>query len=142
MTLLSSLRNRPFALIWSGQTVSRLGDNLYRIALSWWVLEKTGSAAIMGMVLVFSFTPMILFSLVGGVAVDRFSRLKVMVTSDLLRGLVVMVVASLAFSRILEVWHIYTASVIFGLVDAFFQPAFVAVLPEIAQPEILPSANR
>jgi hypothetical protein len=59
MRLFDSLRHRPFALLWSGQTVSRLGDSLYRIALSWWVLEKTGSATAMGTVALFSFAPMV-----------------------------------------------------------------------------------
>jgi hypothetical protein len=70
MRLLDSLRHRPFALLWSGQTVSRLGDSLYRIALSWWVLEKTGSATAMGTVTLFTFAPMLLFLLIGGVLVD------------------------------------------------------------------------
>jgi len=56
--LLKSLTHRPFALLWSGQTVSRLGDSLYRIAMAWWVLEETGSAAPKGTVLVFSTVPM------------------------------------------------------------------------------------
>jgi DHA3 family tetracycline resistance protein-like MFS transporter len=44
MNVLLSLQHRPFALLWTGQTISRLGDSLYRIALSRWLLEKTGSA--------------------------------------------------------------------------------------------------
>jgi hypothetical protein len=44
MNVLRSLKHRPFALLWTGQTTSRLGDNLYRIALAWWMLEETGSA--------------------------------------------------------------------------------------------------
>jgi len=63
MNVLHSLRHRPFAWLWTGQTISRLGDNLYRIALAWWVLEKTGSAVAMGTVLVFSQIPMLLFLL-------------------------------------------------------------------------------
>ncbi len=141
MALLRSLTHRPFALIWSGQTISRLGDSLYRIALSWWVLEKTGSAAIMGTVLIFSFAPMVIFSLIGGVAVDRFPRVRVMLLSDILRGLTVAVVSLLAFSKLLEVWHIFLASVVFGLVDAFFQPAYTAIVPQITPRELLPSAN-
>ncbi len=72
MTLFQSLTHRPFALLWSGQTISRLGDSLHRIALAWWVLEKTGSPSAMSMVLVFFSLPQVLFLLVGGVAVDRF----------------------------------------------------------------------
>ena len=43
--LFRSLSHRPFALLWGGQTISRLGDSLCSIALAWWVLQQTGSAA-------------------------------------------------------------------------------------------------
>ena len=141
MTLFLSLKHRSFALLWSGQTISRLGDSLYRVALAWWVLEKTGSATAMGTVLICSMTPMLIFLLLGGVAVDRLPRLRLMIGSDLLRGIVAGAVAALAFAQLLEVWHIYIASVIFGLVDAFFEPAYVAAVPEIAPRNVLPSAN-
>ena len=123
LALFRSLRHRPFALMWSGQTISVLGDNLYRVALAWWVLQKTGSAAVMGGVLVFSFMPTVLFSLIGGVAADRFRRPLVMLASDLLRAFVVVAVALLAFSGRLAVWHMYVASFIFGSIGAFFLPA-------------------
>jgi MFS family permease len=141
MNLFKSLTHRPFALLWSGQTTSRLGDSLYRIALAWWVLEKTGSATAMGTVLVFSSVPMLLFLLVGGVVTDRFPRLRVMLISDLLSGTVVTAVTLLAFAGRLEVWHIYIASITFGLVEAFFFPAYTATVPEITPKELLPSAN-
>ena len=96
MKLFSALRHRTFALLWSGQPISRLGDSLYRIALVWWVLEKTGSAAQMSLVTVFALTPAILFLLIGGVAVDHFPRRAIMLLSDCLSGLVVAAVAALA----------------------------------------------
>lgn len=141
MALFQSLRHRSFALLWSGQTISRLGDSLYRVALAWWVLEKTGSATAMGTVLICSMTPMLIFLLIGGVAVDRFPRLRLMLGSDMLRCAVSATVAALAFNQLLEVWHIYLASVLFGFVDAFFEPAYVAAVPELTPREALPSAN-
>lgn len=141
MKLFHSLKNRSFALLWTGQTVSRIGDFVYQIALAWWVLQKTGSAKVMGTVLICSFTPMLLFVLIGGVTVDRFSRTKVMLISDIVRGILVGGVAVLAFLKLLEVWHVYVASVLFGLADAFFQPAYAAVVPEVTPPEDLMSAN-
>ena len=141
MNLLRSLRHRPFALLWSGQTASRLGDSLYRLALAWWVLEKTGSAKAMGTVLVFSSIPMLIFLLVGGVVTDRFPRLRIMFISDMLSGIVVTAVTLLAFTGRLEIWHIYIASILFGLVEAFFSPAYIATIPEITPKEMLPSAN-
>lgn len=139
--MLRALRHRSFALLWAGQTISRLGDNLYRIALSWWVLEKTGSAAAMGTVLVVSSIPMIVFLLVGGVVVDRLPRFRVLFAADLVNGLVVALVTLLAFADALEVWHVYVAGAVFGLAEAFFFPAYGASIPQIVPPESLPSAN-
>src|SRR5215468_6145634 len=81
-----ALGNRSFALVWSGQTLSRIGDLLYQVALAWWVLEHTSSAAAMASLLIVSLAPTLLFLLIGGVAVDRFSRIKIMLASDVLRG--------------------------------------------------------
>src|SRR3990172_6274889 len=120
MTFLRALRIRSFALLWTGQTISRLGDSVYRIALGWWVLEETGSATAMSTVLVVSFLPMVAFLLVGGVVVDRLPRFRVLFASDLFNGVVVTLVALLAGTGRLEVWHVYIASAVFGLAEAFF----------------------
>jgi len=141
MNVLRSLKHRPFALLWTGQTTSRLGDSLYRIALSWWVLEKTGSAVAMGTVLVFSQVPMLIFLLIGGVVVDRLPRIRIMFSSDVLSGLVISFVAVFAWLDLLQIWHIYIASMIFGFVEAFFFPAYQAVVPQITPSEMLNSAN-
>jgi DHA3 family tetracycline resistance protein-like MFS transporter len=141
MSLFRSLRHRSFALLWLGQTLSRVGDFVYEIALAWWVLEKTGSAETMGLVLVFSITPSLLFLLIGGVAVDRFPRILLMLFSDIGRGVVALVVAALAFSDHMQVWHVFAASLFFGFVMAFFQPAYAAIVPQMVPSNDLPSAN-
>jgi DHA3 family tetracycline resistance protein-like MFS transporter len=141
MNVLRSLTYRPFALLWTGQTTSRLGDSLYRIALSWWVLEKTGSAVAMGTVLIFSQIPLLLFLLIGGVVVDRFPRIRIMFASDILSGLVITFVAIFSWLDLLQIWHIYVASILFGFVEAFFFPAYQAVVPQITPSNLLTSAN-
>ncbi len=141
MNVLRSLKHRPFALLWTGQTISRLGDSLYHIALAWWVLEKTGSATAMGTVLVFSQIPLLIFLLIGGIVVDRLPRLRIMFLSDLLSGLVVTFIAIFSWLHLLQIWHIYVASLIFGFVEAFFFPAYQSVVPQITPQEMLTSAN-
>ena len=141
MNVVRSLKHRPFALLWSGQTISRLGDSFYRIALAWWVLEKTGSATAMGTVLILTQIPLLLFLLIGGVVVDRFPRIRIMFISDILSGLVVTFVAVFSWLDILEVWHIYIASMVFGFVEAFFFPAYQSIIPQIMPPDMLTSAN-
>ncbi len=141
MTLFKSLTVRSFALLWSGQQLSALGDSIYRVALAWWVLEKTGSATAMSTIFIFASAPMLIFLLIGGVAVDRYPRARVMLISDVLRGLLIGIVAVLAFTHRLEVWHIYLVSLLFGIAGAFFGPAYRAIVPEILPRELLPSAN-
>ena len=141
MNVLRSLKHRPFALLWTGQTVSRLGDSLHRIALAWWVLEKTGSATAMGTVLVLTQIPLLIFLLIGGIVVDRFPRLRIMFLSDILSGSVVTFIAVFSWLDLLQIWHIYVASLIFGFVEAFFFPAYQSVIPQITPPDMLTSAN-
>jgi DHA3 family tetracycline resistance protein-like MFS transporter len=64
-----------------------------------------------------------------------------MLVSDVLRGALVCAVTALAFARLLEVWHLYVASLTFGAVAAFFRPAYTAIIPEITPQQHLPSAN-
>ncbi len=95
----------------------------------------------MGTVLVFSQIPMLVFLLIGGVVVDRLPRLRVMFVSDILSGLVILFVAVFSWFELLQIWHIYIASIIFGFVEAFFFPAYQAVIPQLTPPEVLTSAN-
>src|SRR5687768_11669968 len=130
-SLFRALRVRAFALIWSGNAISLLGDRIFQVALAWWILEETGSALAMGSVFVVSIVPMLIFLLIGGVFVDRYPRLWLMVTSDVVRGAVIGLMAILAYADALQLWHIYGISLISGFVEAFFQPAFRAAVPEL-----------
>jgi MFS transporter, DHA3 family, tetracycline resistance protein len=141
MSTLRSLKHRSFALLWSGQTLSRLGDYVYEIALSWWILQKTGSAELMGLMWVFVITPSVLLLLIGGAVVDRFPRVQLLLISDIGRALIVLGVAILAYLDQLEIWHVYAAGFFFGTVDAFFTPAYNAIIPQIVPEGDLPSAN-
>ena len=141
MNVLRALKHRPFALLWTGQTTSRLGDSLHRIALAWWVLEKTGSATAMGTVLVLSQIPLLIFLLIGGIVVDRFPRLRIMFLSDVFSGAIVTFIAVFSWLDLLEIWHIYIVSLLFGFVEAFFFPAYHSVVPQITPPDLLVSAN-
>jgi MFS family permease len=136
-----ALASRAFALVWAGQTFSRIGDMLYQIAVAWWVLERTGSAAAMATLLIVSFAPTVLLLLIGGVVVDRYSRVAIMLASDMLRGLVVCAVGLLAAGGLLQLWHLVLLNLVFGVVDAFFQPAYTAAVPELVREQDLPSAN-
>jgi DHA3 family tetracycline resistance protein-like MFS transporter len=84
---------------------------------------------------------MLLFLLVGGVVVDRLPRFRIMLASDLVNTVVVGLVTALAVTDRLQLWHIYAASVVFGLAEAFFAPAYNASIPQVVPLEDRPSAN-
>jgi DHA3 family tetracycline resistance protein-like MFS transporter len=141
LRLFSALSHRPFALLWVGRSVSSLGDGIYLVALAWWVLATTGSAAANGVILICATAPMLLLLLVGGVVVDRVSRRRLLVEADIIRGLVVIAVAVLAWWHLLAFWQLALLSALFGAVRAFFYPAYTSIIPEITPREALPSAN-
>lgn len=136
-----ALRHHRFALLWAGQTLSRIGDFVYEIVVAWWVLQATGSAAIMGTVLIVTFLPVAVFTLVGGVVVDRAPRVWLMLISDVARGVAVLGVAFMAAIDRLDLWMVYALGLLFGIADAFFQPAYFALVPELVPEEDLNSAN-
>lgn len=141
MSLLRALRQPRFALLWTGQVLSRLGDFAYEIIIAWWVLEETGSALVMSSVLIVAFLPVAFFTAVGGVVADRQPRAWVMVLADALRAVIVLGMAYLAFTDRFELWAVYVVAAIVGSIDAFFQPAYFGLVPEIVPEEDLPSAN-
>lgn len=136
-----ALDHRPFAWVWAGQTVSRFGDSLYTVALAWWVLKATGSATAMGLVVGCTMLPMVIFLLIGGVMVDRFSRKYLMLVSDLARALVMLLMSVLAATHHFKIEYVYAIAFFFGFVDAFFQPAYSAIIPNLLPKEARASAN-
>jgi len=139
--LVRALQHRPFALLWIGQTISRLGDGAYYTALAWLILLLTGSATAMGIVIMAGTIPNVLFLLLGGVAADRLPRRLVMLWSDIGRGALVLLIAMLAWSHLLQVWHLVVLSICFGFVDGFFMPAYQSIPPQLVPTEDLSSSN-
>lgn len=136
-----ALSSRPFTLLWIGQTISSLGDGAYTMALAWFILLLTGSATAMGLVVTASAIPRVLFLLFGGVVADRLPRRLVMLWSDAGRAIVVLLIATLAWLHLLQLWHLIVLSLIFGFVDGFFIPAYQSIPPQLVASEDLPSAN-
>lgn len=136
-----ALRSRPYAMIWIGQTISNLGDGIFTIALAWQVLLMTHSGLAMGTVLIAAMIPRLMFTLIGGVTADRFPRRLIILWSDGGRGVIVLLISILGFTGLLQFWHLVLEAFIFGIVDGFFNPAVLAITPDLVEKEDLASAN-
>jgi CRP-like cAMP-binding protein/sugar phosphate permease len=132
------LRNGRFVRLWSGQLVSTIGDALTSLAAGIIVYQRTGSALSVGLMLMATAVPTLIFGLVAGVVVDRFDRKKIMVTADLLRA---GVVATIPFMVSLNIIWLYVIVMLSASITQFFSPANESVLPEIATEEELGAAN-
>ncbi len=139
--LLSILRERNFALLWSGQAISQIGDGLFGVAMMWLVLQLTGSALAMGTTVILTQLPRLAFQLIGGVSVDRYDRRVLMLLSDATRGIVMLIFALLVATNQIQLIHVYLLAIIFGIVGAFFFPAMSALIPNLVTKEELIAAN-
>jgi len=139
--MLAPLRERDFRLLWSGMTVSLIGDGVLLVALAWKVYELSNTPSALAAVGVAMAVPHLAFLLVGGVASDRFDRRRLMIASDAVRGTVVAILGFLALTGTLRLWHVLALVVAFGAATAFFGPAFDALVPDVVSHDRLPQAN-
>ncbi|MDS0527429.1 MFS transporter [Clostridium sp. SHJSY1] len=130
-----------FLILWQGQLVSTLGDAAYSIALGFWVLEVTGSTALMGMLMAASTLPGVLMSPFAGVLVDRYKRKNLLILMDLIRGLSIMVISIAAFKGMLAIWEVFAAGIILSICGAVFRPGVNSSIPDIVPISKLEGAN-
>lgn len=129
------LLNNNFWLLWQGQFVSVFGDAVYDIALSFFVLELTGSTAVMGTIMAFVTIPRVVMGPFSGVVVDNYDRKKLIVLADVIRGVCVLLIAYGAAKGFLKVWMIIGIAIIFGICTSIFNPAIESVFPDIVAEE-------
>ena len=135
------LRNPNYRLWLVGGTISLLGDQFYLVALPWLVLQQTGSAAIMGAILMAGAIPRALLMLMGGAVSDRMSARKIMMATAIARTICVSVIGVLVWLRVLRTWELYALAVAFGVADAFATPAQTAYMPSLLKREQLVQAS-
>ena len=134
------LRLRDFRLLWLGQVVSNFGDSLTHLTLVLYINRLTGGdTQAIAWLLIALVLPSATVGLVAGVFVDRWDRKRVMVVSDVLRGLLTFgLVGAVAVDQL---WLIYVLAFLHATVGAFFAPARSAVIPLVVPQEGLLAAN-
>ncbi|MGH2482701.1 MAG: MFS transporter, partial [Ktedonobacteraceae bacterium] len=132
------LINRNFTLLALGQGISNMGDFVYSTTLLIWVFALGGSAVAVSGVLVAQALPMFVLGPVAGVFVDRWHRLRTMLTSDLVRTVIALL--PLLAPGPLRLPAIYTSVLLISAISCFFNPARSAVIQVIVSEEQQPQA--
>lgn len=130
-----------FTVIWLGQIVSVLASGMSQFALTIFMYQQTDSATALGLMQVFYITPFLVISPFAGVMVDRYNRRLMMMVSDLGAGLATIGILAVLYFDVWQFWHMYVASVIFGLGNAFQWPAYSAAISTMIPKEQLGRAN-
>jgi MFS family permease len=144
--MINQLKHRPsgllgFSVVWLGQLVSMTGSGMTRFALTIWVWQKTGEATALALVAIFSFAPAILFSPIAGAIVDRVSRKKVMIASDLAAGLSTVALLILYSTGSLEIWHLWATGFFASAFESFQFPAYSAAVTTMIEKKHYTRAN-
>jgi MFS transporter, DHA3 family, macrolide efflux protein len=139
------LLNRSFLLLLQGQSISRLGDQAFAIALVFWIKEATGSASLMGFYMMMAGIPAIALGPIGGALADRYSRRNLILISDAANGLAVLSLAALMFLRPGEISLIlavlFAVAIIDAVCNSFFDPAISAAIPDLVPQDRVATAN-
>ena len=134
-------QSRDSRLLLTGQAISTFGDGVALVAFTLLVLDTTHSAVDLGWFAAARSIPMIAFLLFGGVVVDRFSRKRLLLLSDVVRAAVTGLLTVLLLFHAVHFWELLAVAVVFGSFDSLFVPAVTAMIPEVVDEDLLPAMN-
>ena len=136
-----AFKNRNYRLFFTGQSISQIGTWMQRTGVSWVVYTMTHSAFMLGLTVFASQFPSFLFSLLGGIASDRYNRYKLLLITQTASMIQAILLAILILINHYQVWEILTLSVILGIINAFDVPARQPLIHEmVTDKEDLPNA--
>ncbi|PHB03413.1 MFS transporter [Bacillus wiedmannii] len=133
--------SRHFKFLWVGQLLSTLGSSITMVILPVVVYSLTGSTVVMGMTMAMYMLPNILALPFAGLVVDRIDRVKLMLFTDIIRCILMLLLASLILMDLLTITILYVLVAFYGLMEGIFQPAYSAVRAKVFVPEIRNAAN-
>lgn len=128
-----------FFVIWIGQALSLVGSQMGGFALVWWLTQASGgSATVLATSSLVATLPMVFLGPFAGAMVDRWSRRQVMIVADTLVALFSAVLAVLAWTGLLEIWHIYCIVFVRALGGTFHFAAMQAATSLMVPTDQLP----
>ncbi len=131
--LLPALKSKNYQLFFAGQGISLIGTWMTQLATIWLVYDLTNSALMLGVVGFSSQIPSFFLAPFGGVFVDRFSRYRTLIGTQILAMIQSLTLAVLALTGVIQVWHIIALSLFQGFINALDAPARQAFVPELLE---------
>jgi MFS family permease len=135
-----SLRQRNFRLFWSGQLISLMGSCMQSIGQAWLVLQLTHSGWQLGLVGALQATPVLFFSIFGGVFADRWPKRRVLLVTEAAAMIQALLLWALIATGTIQLWHLYVLAMLLGLTNSLDRPTRQAFVIELVGREDLTNA--
>lgn len=134
------LTNKNFFFLWLGQVISNFGDRLNQMALVALVYQRNpGSEIALAKLISFTIIPVFIVGPIAGAWVDRLNRRRIMIISDILRGILVLSIP--LFIKANQILLVYLAIFLIFSISRFFIPSKMALIPELVSKDKLLIAN-
>jgi len=136
-----SMFNKDFVLMSQGAFLSYFGDIIYGLTISYWVLQTTGSTALMGTSAALASLPRVLVSPFAGALADRLDRKNILALTNLLRGILMFLMAFLTYRNYLSVQFVMFSAFFLSAAGVFAGPCVVSIIPDLVEKEDVVRAN-
>jgi DHA3 family tetracycline resistance protein-like MFS transporter len=141
IAILRPLGVRDFAFLWTGMTVSMIGDGVYLVAIAWQVLSIENRPGALALVGVAWSLPQVVLVIASGALSDRLERRHLMIAGDAIRFVAIGSLGVLSVTDQLTIPIVLGLVVVYGAGQAVFQPAFSSITPAIVPADLLVQAN-
>jgi MFS family permease len=128
---LGVLRNAPFRRYVIGSLISDTGSWMQVMAQGWVMAELTNKAIWLGMANLAAGLPMLLLTMVGGAAADRFDKRKILLITQVVQISIACGIGFLVLKGRIEIWEILAFAVVLGISNSFEMPTQSALVPEL-----------
>ncbi|HEY3117217.1 MAG TPA: MFS transporter [Chloroflexota bacterium] len=129
-----------FRRFWIGFAVSISGQQMLWMLEPWLIYEISGSKAFLGINAIAQAVPATALVLLGGVIADKFDQRKVLIAVQAAQIAVLVGLMILALTELLQVWHIFVAAFLRGIITSFENPARQSMFPHLVRPEAIRNA--
>jgi len=138
---LSPLRHSQYRLLVASMALSLLAAGLWAVAVVWQVVALRGGPAELSIVTALGAGGMLATTLLGGALADRIPQRRILLTTELVQGTTMVVVAALSLSGAVQLWHVAAMSLVSGLAMGLYYPAYSALVPALVPEGDLLAAN-
>ncbi|WP_315674231.1 MFS transporter [Clostridium sp. 19966] len=126
-----ALTHSNFKYYWLGQCVSLMGTWMQSIGQSWLVLQLTNSSFLLGIVSAMQFLPFMFLSPFAGVIIDKFSKKKIIIITQVTSMLLALILSLLVFTGTVKYWEVLILALILGIVNTLDNPARQSFIVEL-----------